>query len=320
MGNWDDPKVVISNNGYFDDTTNEDGLLTARRIEQRCISKFGFRPVVVMGEYGFDKGFTSVHGWRVSQMNGAQMVGKVIDHAQHIAGMAACVYGVGFSEDAKVKTFHLDNAELELLMKLSPVYAPPGPVVILEPPTEEPPVITPPPVEIAWNEATATIGKLPDGKPDALNVRKAPSTTAEIVAQIVDGSKCAYQLNPTKIGNWWWLRVRNAHDVEGYGAILRAPVTATVDQLQDYIDMQFKADGVVVPDEPPPPPDPVYITLTEAQQMVDAAKEATMSYMKEWTLSLLVECAKADSAALLAKMELLNPMDVSKQEVKKDAA
>lgn len=307
MGTWDDPKVVISNNGYFDDTDNEDGLLTARRIEQRCMTLFKFRPVVVMGEYGFDKGFTSVHGWRVSGMNGAQMVGKVIDHAQYIAGMAACVYGVGFSEDAKVKTFHLDNAELELLMKLSPVYAPPGPVVILEPPTEEPPVITPPPVEVAFKP-----GKLK--RASSLRKEKGLADNNPAIEVLpVDWPVEYMEIDPLPfISSYYWLEImttlKNGEHARGFIA-LTGPAPSVANQITPTVE---EVPDEPEPEDPPPPPDPVYITLTEAQQMVDAKAEAVMSYMKEWTLALLIEYTKADSTALLAKIELLNPIPLSK--------
>lgn len=254
MGHWDDPKVVISNNGYFDDTANEDGLLTARRIEQRCMTKFGFRPIIVMGEYGFDKGFTSEQGWRVSGINGAQMVSKVIDHTKHIAGMAACVYGVGFTEDAKVKHFHLGNAELELVMKLSPVYAPPGPIVILPPEEEEPPVTTPPAPEIGWTKARLNVGFYTNSKPKGLNIRSSTSTAsdANIVAKVTNGDTVFYKKQPVeKTIDYLWLHVKTVNDVEGVAALLGVPVETS--NVQMYIDQQFIA---IEESPPPPPPDP----------------------------------------------------------------
>src|SRR5690606_27953515 len=118
MGHYDDPMVVLTPNAYFDDH-NTDGLTNIRRIEQRCIDKFNFRPVIALGEYGYDQGITSEHGWRAAGINGAQAVQKMIDqyHA-HLEGFAACGYGVGFSEAAKVWTFHFDTAELKLLASL----------------------------------------------------------------------------------------------------------------------------------------------------------------------------------------------------------
>lgn len=71
----------------------------------------------------------------------------------------------------------------------------------------------------------------------------------------------------------------------------------------------------VPPKEPPtePEPDPTiqYVTAQEAKDMVDAAKEATMQYMKEWTLALLTELAKADADAQVKKIDLLEPKEAA---------
>lgn len=193
---------------------------------------------------------------------------------------------------------------------------------------KEPIVITPPPVEEAeW--IPATLINVPAG----VRVRAARSTTAAQVASIVNNSPCAYKLDPAKSGSYWWLPVKNQHDVEGYAALLFAPLTATPDTLQPFIDQQFQRvvndpapPPEPVPDpEPPPAPEPEpdpddtaespavqYVTVQEARDMVDAAKEATMSYMKEWTLALLTELVRADSHAALAKIDLLNKPDLPK--------
>ncbi len=306
MGSWDDPRVVISNNGYFDDSTNEDGLLTARRIEQRCISKFGFRPVIVMGEYGFDRGFTSENGWRVSQMNGAQMVGKLIDHAKHIPGMAACVYGVGFNPAAKVNTFHLDNPELELLMKLSPVYVPPGPIVI-PPVDEEPPVVIPPPVEIAWIEATLEAGTQPNGEPGSIFVRPQPGA-AEWVAIPKDGDDIFYKPEPVKTSSkngvsYKWLYVRTKDHVEGWMALVMPGETP------EKPGAQFVPKVVTPPVEEPNEPEPDPDVPNDAPATihdVDKLRAETIAYIDLQCAALVsaLNKVRAEKDTLAARVDV----------------
>lgn len=258
MGNWDNPRVVITLNGYFDDSNpdapNYDGLFTARRIEQRCITKFGFRPIICFGEIGFDQGLDSEGGWRRAGLTAQQNISRLVKAFSKVSDMAGCAWTVGFTKDAKVANFHLDHESLKLLMQQSPVYAPPGPVIDppVPPKEDDPPMPEPPPPEIGWIKARLNLGYYADGSPKGLNVRSSRSVDATINATVKHDMYIYYREgSQEKAGGYWWLRVKTVTDVEGYGALLDVPATVTAAGLQSYIDKQF----VAVIEEPPPPPD-----------------------------------------------------------------
>ncbi len=150
----------------------------------------------------------------------------------------------------------------------------------------------------------------------SLKLRSARTPASTDLGDIRTGDTVGYEL-PTQAGvvvqgNDQWLHVYKPALARG------AWVSAHYIEVPDLTIPEPEPEEPVPPKEPPvdppPPPPVVYITVTEAQALVDAKAEATMNFMKEWVLSVLTEIAKADNAALLKRMELLSPPDTSKQE------
>lgn len=122
-------------------------------------------------------------------------------------------------------------------------------------------------------------------------------------ASVQGNDQWLYVYKPA-LARWAWV---SAHYIE-----LPTPETPEppVDPVPDKEPPVIEPD----PDDTQEPPVVQYITLAEARELVDAAKETTMSFMKEWTLALLVELAKADSTAVLAKIELLSKSELPDEE------
>lgn len=240
MGGWDDPKVVITLNGYFDDTNpnapNYDGLFTARRIEQRCITKFGFRPVICFGEIAFDQGLDSEGGWRRAGLTATQNITRLVQAFAKVPDMAGCAWGVGFTKDAKVANFHLDSESLKLLMQQSPAYQPPGPVVIPPVEEEDPPVVTPPLPETALKpayEATITV---------STNLRRTAMIGSNVIKTVPKGAvvQVKVPVEPVRMSDYEWVHV-----------------TEVDSGLPGWMGLHLPIDELFVKlPPPPPPPDP----------------------------------------------------------------
>jgi len=125
MGDYDNPNVIISNNGYFDDN-NVDGLRTADLIQRRCEDKFKFTPVIVMGEYNYDRGLTSEHGPNAEGMSAEVLSAKLnARYNEQLRGKRVLVYCIGIGQDKKVKNFHMDNDTAKLVAQNAPRFEKP---------------------------------------------------------------------------------------------------------------------------------------------------------------------------------------------------
>jgi hypothetical protein len=153
MGSYLDPNVVLSMNAYYDDDPDygNDGLKHIKTIEDRFIKVTGKRPVICLGELGYDKKFTSEAGWRTTTLsaeaNAMLMVNRFNEHLGRY-GWAACAWCEGVGNDAKVRNFILGSTGIRVLIGSAPRWIrldelpDTGPLPSPEP---EPPVIVPEP-------------------------------------------------------------------------------------------------------------------------------------------------------------------------------
>lgn len=140
MGDYTDPKVILSSNAYYDES-NTDALLKVKAMRDRFFKVTGREPVISLGEYGYDRNFTSGTGWRKVGLNGTVYINGAVDRFNKFLGIhswTADLYCVGIGEDDKIKQFALGMEELDDLIVIAPTWMPAAPV-------EEPPVTEPPP-------------------------------------------------------------------------------------------------------------------------------------------------------------------------------
>ena len=114
------------------------------------------------------------------------------------------------------------------------------------------PPVVPPPVEIAWIEATLEAGTMPNGEPASIFVRPQPGAI-EWVAIPKDGEPIAYKPEPVKSSSkngvtYKWLYVRTVNSVEGWMALVMPGATP------EKPGAQFVPKVVQPPVDPPPPP------------------------------------------------------------------
>jgi hypothetical protein len=250
MGDYDNPNVIISNNGYFDDN-NVDGLRTADLIQRRCEDKFKFTPVIVMGEYNYDRGLTSEHGPNAEGMSAEVLSAKLnARYNEQLRGKRVLVYCIGIGQDKKVKNFHMDNDTAKLVAQNAPRFEKPPMVAQPNPPPEtapENPVpALPPQTDPVWQDATLRGG-------EKMNLRDAPfyktaqgHVPGKVLVSVPDSSDIKVWLEPNyeADGLRWFGVTYQAHI--GWMAVLESNTP----------EQQFTLDKEVPPpqEEPNDPP------------------------------------------------------------------
>lgn len=124
MGSADDPAVIWSPNAYYDDS-NIDALAKIKYARDYFVKLTGREPVISLGEYGFDRNFTSGAGWRKVGLDGTAYMQKAVDNFNKHVGMhgwTADLYCVGVGQDDKVATFALGMPELDTLIAIAPTW------------------------------------------------------------------------------------------------------------------------------------------------------------------------------------------------------
>ena len=266
-----DPRVILSPNAYFDDF-NVDGLARLHLMADRFWYVNGFAPVMCLGEYGYDRDFTSGNGWLTTGMGADvytnMLAIRALEHLEPDWG--ACVYCAGIGDDAKVAHFLLNRAELRILLAKSAVWqVAPSTDIPLEPTPEENPM----------RLYTPALVRTINGADKGVNVRRAKDATSEYLLTLLTGMEIEYAVSEPGVAykslGDRWIPVRTPDGVEGF--------------VFSYY-LAFDPRPPVVPEPEPDPddttplPTPVYLTSEQLDERLADFYEDIVNLIAEVAL------------------------------------